>query len=62
MDQLNFVRPEKCDNSGSNCLEVAIDRDRSRILRNSQRPETQIVVDEDEWLAFVDSVRAGQTF
>ncbi|MBM0275788.1 DUF397 domain-containing protein [Micromonospora tarensis] len=62
MEQLKFVKPNRCDNSGPNCLEVAIDKDSNRILRNSRRPETQIVVDADEWAAFADSLRAGQSF
>ncbi|MGV9213883.1 DUF397 domain-containing protein [Micromonospora sp. RB23] len=62
MKQLTFVRPNRCDNSGPNCVEVAIDADLNRIVRNSQRPDEQVMFDEDEWSAFIDSVRAGQTF
>ncbi|MGC4880343.1 DUF397 domain-containing protein [Micromonospora sp. DT43] len=62
MKQLTFVRPNRCDNSGPNCVEVAIDADLNRIVRNSQRPSVQVTFDENEWSAFVDSVRAGQTF
>ncbi|MFI6266178.1 DUF397 domain-containing protein [Micromonospora sp. NPDC051006] len=60
VQQLTFVRPERCDNSGPNCVEVAIDVDGSRVVRNSQQPETQIRFSQREWTAFVDSVRAGQ--
>jgi hypothetical protein len=62
MEQLNFVRPNRCDNSGPNCVEVAIDADGSRVVRNSQRPAEQIKFDEQEWTTFVASVQAGQTF
>ena len=58
--ELRFVRPNRCDASGPNCVEVAIDADGSRIVRNSQRPEQTVVFDRDEWAAFVGSVRAGQ--
>lgn len=61
MDQLDFVRPQRCDNSGPNCVEVAISGD-SRIVRSSKRPDETITVDADEWKPFVDSIRAGQTF
>lgn len=59
---MKFVKPQRCDNSGPNCVEVAIDVDGSRIVRNSQRPETQVRFDRDEWAAFVGSVRDGQNF
>ncbi|RKN38437.1 DUF397 domain-containing protein [Micromonospora endolithica] len=62
MDQLDFVGPQRCDNSGPNCVQVAIDADGNRVVRNSQRPETQVVFDQQEWETFVSSVRAGQTF
>ncbi|MEW2382308.1 DUF397 domain-containing protein [Micromonospora sp. NPDC047707] len=62
VEKLKFVRPNRCDNSGPNCLEVAITADGGRVLRSSQRPAEQITVDADEWSAFVGSVRAGQTF
>ncbi|MGW5556829.1 DUF397 domain-containing protein [Micromonospora sp. NPDC003944] len=62
MDQLNFVRPNRCDNSGPNCVEVAIDKGGKRVLRSSKRPDEQIVIDADEWAPFVDSIRAGQDF
>jgi hypothetical protein len=62
MDQLNFVRPHRCDNSGPNCVEVGIDADLNRIVRNSQRPDVQVTFDPQEWSAFTDSIRAGQNF
>ncbi|MGC4771715.1 DUF397 domain-containing protein [Micromonospora sp. DT44] len=61
MDELTFVGPNQCDASGPNCVEVAIDADLNRIVRSSQRPSQQIVVDKDAWAAFVASIRAGQT-
>ncbi|MET8277857.1 DUF397 domain-containing protein [Micromonospora sp. NPDC005174] len=62
MDKPTFVRPNRCDNSGPNCVEVAIDADLNRIIRSSRRPSQQIIVDKDEWTAFVDSIRSGQTY
>ncbi|MET8043700.1 DUF397 domain-containing protein [Micromonospora sp. NPDC005215] len=62
MAQLNFVRPNRCDNSGPNCVEVAIAAGSKRIIRSSKRPGEQILVDEDEWAPFVASIRAGQDF
>ncbi|MCX5065529.1 DUF397 domain-containing protein [Micromonospora lupini] len=62
MKQLTFVRPNRCDNSGPNCVEVAIDADLNRIVRNSQRPGEQVTFDEHEWSTFIASVQAGQTF
>ncbi|MFG2051061.1 DUF397 domain-containing protein [Micromonospora sp. NPDC048935] len=62
MDELTFVRPNRCDNSGPNCVEVAIDADLNRIVRSSKRPGEQIIVDRDEWAPFVASIRAGQDF
>ncbi|PZF85057.1 DUF397 domain-containing protein [Micromonospora deserti] len=56
------MRPNRCDNSGPNCLEVAVDPDGNRVLRNSKRPEITIKIDPREWSTFVESVRAGQTF
>lgn len=58
--QLDFVRPNRCDNSGPNCVEVAVTAGGGRVVRNSQRPETQVVFDEQEWSTFVSSIRAGQ--
>ncbi|MFG1883319.1 DUF397 domain-containing protein [Micromonospora sp. NPDC049102] len=60
--QLTFVRPKRCGSSGPNCVEVAIDADLNRIVRNSQRPDEQVTFDEREWSAFIASVRAGQAF
>ncbi|MGI5521023.1 DUF397 domain-containing protein [Micromonospora sp. CA-259024] len=62
MHQLDFVRPNRCANSGPNCVEVAIDANLNRIVRNSRRPAEQIVVDKSEWKTFVESIRAGQDF
>ncbi|MGN9777660.1 DUF397 domain-containing protein [Micromonospora sp. H33] len=62
MQELNFVRPNRCDNSGPNCVEVAVDSKQNRIVRNSQQPQTQVVFNPQEWDAFVASVRAGQDF
>ncbi|MGC4770118.1 DUF397 domain-containing protein [Micromonospora sp. DT44] len=62
MKELTFVRPNRCDNSGPNCVEVGVDADRNRIVRNSQRPTEQVIFDEAEWSTFVASVQAGQTF
>ncbi|MFG1918675.1 DUF397 domain-containing protein [Micromonospora sp. NPDC048898] len=62
MDELTFVRPNRCDNSGPNCVEVAIDANLNRIVRSSKRPGEQIIVDKDEWEPFVASIRAGQDF
>ncbi|WP_307871948.1 DUF397 domain-containing protein [Micromonospora sp. U21] len=59
---LKFIRPDRCDNSGPNCVEVAVDADLNRIVRNSQRPQVQVVFDPEEWAVFVSSVRAGQDF
>ena len=57
---MQFVRPNRCDNSGPNCVEVGIDVDGTRVVRNSQRPEQQVTFDKQEWTTFVESVRAGQ--
>jgi hypothetical protein len=57
---MEWIRPNRCDNSGPNCVEVAVTPDGGRLLRNSQRPETTIEVDAQEWATFVESVRAGQ--
>ena len=62
MQELRFVRPNRCDNSGPNCVEVAVDAERNRIVRNSQQPQTQVVFNTQEWDAFVASIRAGQDF
>ncbi|MCX5066877.1 DUF397 domain-containing protein [Micromonospora lupini] len=62
MSQLKFVRPNRCDNSGPNCVEVAVDADLNRVVRNSQRPGEQVKFDQGEWATFVASVQAGQTF
>ncbi|QLQ38017.1 DUF397 domain-containing protein [Micromonospora robiginosa] len=59
---MQFVRPNRCDNSGPNCVEVAIDAQQNRIVRSSQRPDAQVTFDESEWSTFIDSIRAGQTF
>ncbi|MGW1450164.1 DUF397 domain-containing protein [Micromonospora sp. NPDC002411] len=62
MDQLTFVRPNRCDNSGPNCVEVAIDAQQNRVVRNSQRLETQVTFDPQEWATFTGSIRDGQDF
>ncbi|MGC5664908.1 DUF397 domain-containing protein [Micromonospora sp. WMMD723] len=62
MPQLDFKRPNRCGDSGPTCVEVAIDVSGRRIIRNSARPETQVIFDEAEWVAFLDSIRAGQTY
>lgn len=62
MQELRFVRPNRCDNSGPNCVEVAVDARQNRIVRSSQQPQTQVVFNPQEWDAFVASIRAGQDF
>jgi hypothetical protein len=57
---MQWIRPNRCDNSGPNCVEVAVTPDGGRLLRNSQRPEITVEVDAQEWATFVESVRAGQ--
>ncbi|GAB3942811.1 hypothetical protein [Micromonospora vulcania] len=43
-------------------LEVAIDGDLNRILRNSLRPDVQIRVSRQGWAAFIASIRSGQDY
>ncbi|MEW2442762.1 DUF397 domain-containing protein [Micromonospora marina] len=59
---MQFTRPNRCDNSGPNCVEVAIDAQQNRIVRSSQRPEQQVTFDQEEWNTFIQSVQAGQQF
>lgn len=55
-----WIKPQRCDNSGPNCVEVNELPTGERIVRNSQRPEITVKFDAQEWEAFTASVRDGQ--
>lgn len=63
MQQLNWVKPDRCDNSGPNCVEVARDDKGTVHLRDSKNPDgAMLAFTPGEWSAFEESVRAGQQF
>jgi hypothetical protein len=55
-----WVRPGRCDNvNDSNCVEV-YDTGYALLVRNSASPQgPQVRFTPDEWVAFVDAVKAG---
>lgn len=60
---LNWQKPNRCDNSGPNCVEVAHDELGQRFIRDSKDPAGPVLAfTADEWSAFERSVRAGQRF
>ncbi|HEY9414423.1 MAG TPA: DUF397 domain-containing protein [Pseudonocardia sp.] len=60
---MEWTKPRRCDNSGPNCVEVAVDpTNGDRLVRNSRRPEIIIRFDQQEWTAFVGSIVEGQQF
>lgn len=60
---LHFQRPNRCDNSGPNCVEVAADQAGNRLIRDSKNPQGPVLsFTDEEWQAFEASVRAGQRF
>ncbi|MDM4718179.1 DUF397 domain-containing protein [Micromonospora sp. WMMA1363] len=52
----------RCNATSLNCVEVMVDGDGNRVVRNSQRPDQTVTFSRGEWSAFEDSVRDGQTF
>lgn len=64
MSNRKWTRPNRCDNSGPNCVEVGTDSEFPgvRFVRSSQDPTEVVRFDADEWAAFEQSVRAGQQF
>jgi hypothetical protein len=58
---MEWERPDKCDNSGPNCVEVSLDTNTgARFVRNSGDPTHIVRFAAEEWGAFVASVRDGQ--
>jgi hypothetical protein len=58
---LRFVKPMRCDNSGPNCVEVAVTPDGGRAVRDSKRPDgAMLTFTASEWDAFVTSAKTGQ--
>jgi hypothetical protein len=55
-----WQRPSGCGDT--NCVEVAPhpDYDGSVLIRSSRRSGDQIIVDADEWRAFVAAIKSGQ--
>lgn len=63
MNQIRWTRPNRCDNSGPNCVEVGTDGAGVRYVRNSQNPDGPTVTfSAAEWRAHEESVRNGQTY
>jgi hypothetical protein len=51
----------RCDNSGPNCVEVAVTPDGGRAVRDSKRADGPVLTfTASEWDAFVTSAKAGQ--
>lgn len=55
----NWQKPNRCDNSGPNCVEARIDGGVVEV-RNSQKPSALASFTTDEWAAFVGGVKDGQ--
>jgi hypothetical protein len=56
---LDFQKPQRCDNSGPNCLEVARAENGAAVIRDSKTGH-RLTFTEGEWDAFVTSAKAGQ--
>ena len=55
-----WQRPQRCDNSGPNCVEVA-PYDNGVAVRSSQAPNgPALLFDTDEWDTFIGAAKAGQ--
>lgn len=53
----------RCDNSSSNCVEVASGDNGERFVRDSKNPNGPVLAfSAEEWDAFEGSVRGGQRF
>ena len=61
---MKFVKPNRCDNSGPNCVEVAHNAATGeRVVRDSKNPTGPVLTfTGQEWSAFEESIRAGQQF
>lgn len=61
---MKYVKPNRCDNSGPNCVEVAHNEvTGERVVRDSKNPTDAVLTfTADEWSAFEGSIRAGQKF
>ncbi|XTZ18961.1 DUF397 domain-containing protein [Micromonospora echinospora] len=60
---MKFVRPQRCDNSSPNCVEVAADDAGNRHVRDSKNPAGPVLTfTPSEWAAFEQSIAAGQRF
>ena len=55
----SWTKSRKCDNSGPNCVEVAIVKGGVGV-RNSTSPDKVLSFTEDEWDAFVGGAKAGE--
>lgn len=59
---MKFVKPNRCDNSGPNCAEVARE-DGKVYIRNSNDPsQATVTLTDAEWTAFTESIKNGQDF
>lgn len=59
---MKFVKPNRCDNSGPNCAEIAR-KDGKVFIRNSNDPsQTTVVLTDGEWNALTESIVNGQDF
>lgn len=46
--------------SGADCVSVTVYEDGSVDLYSTRRPRQAVVIDADEWIKFVEEVRAGE--
>lgn len=54
-----WVKSQRCDNSGPNCVEVLATDDGVQ-LRNSTAPEQVVSYSRGEWDVFVAGAKAGE--
>lgn len=55
--EVAFARPAACQQL--ECAEIGVAGDHVHV-RNSQRPDAEVIFDADEWKAFVLGIQAGE--
>lgn len=58
---MNWIKPQRCDNSSPNCPEVAADDEGNRFVRDSERPDQVVMFSPGGWDALVGSIQDGQS-
>lgn len=59
-DMKTWNRSTYCNADSPMCAEVNVDDDGNREVRNSTAPDVVVTFTAEEWLAFIEGVKAGE--